>query len=141
MLDRPGWRLGEVRLSPSHNAQLYESQYHAIRNGERSRALAARWAHRKVLIKCDNAAVVKVLTSSKTKDAFLGVCARNVWQVASLHDIEFSYVHIPGKYNVVADLLSRWTGSEADICKLHSHIPDPLWLVLNHNVLDVDCEI
>ena len=38
-------------------------------------AFAAHWSHKKVLIKCDNAAVVQVLTHSRTKDAFLGACA------------------------------------------------------------------
>ena len=36
------------------------------------------WARRKILVKCDNQAVVAVLRNSKTKDAFLTTCARNI---------------------------------------------------------------
>ena len=39
------------------------------------RAFAAHWSHKKILIKCDNAAVVRVLPHSRTKDAFFGACA------------------------------------------------------------------
>ena len=42
------------------------------------KAFGHYWRTKKVLIKCDNEAVVRVLTSGGTKDAFLAACARNV---------------------------------------------------------------
>ena len=42
------------------------------------RLFAKVWSRLKILIKCDNAAVVAVLRSGKTKDPFLGACARNI---------------------------------------------------------------
>ena len=100
-------------------------------------AFAAHWAGKSMLIKCDNQAVVNVLTH-KTRDAFLGACAHNVWQVAALHDIDLTHVHIMGKDN---DLLSRWTGSYLDIQKLNHLVCGPLWLQLDENIMHVNYEI
>ena len=56
------------------------------------------WAKRKI---CANQAVVPVLTHSKTKDAFLAACARNLWLLAALYDLDISYVHIKGKITLL----------------------------------------
>ena len=66
------------------------------------------WHGKEILVKCDNHAVVTVLRSGKTKDPFLGACARNIWYCATTNDIDASYTHIRGTDNKV-DLLSRWT--------------------------------
>ena len=92
------------------------------------KAFGPFWAQKKVLVKCDNQAVVSVLKHSRTKDAFLAACARNIWLLAAWYDLEMDYVHIQGKENVVADLLSRWKNTPNNVLKLHSHIADPLWL-------------
>ena len=95
------------------------------------------WTNKKVLVKCDNQAVVAVLTHSKTKDPFLATCARNVWLLVALYDLETTYVHIKGKNNVVADLLSRWVPTIENIHKLQSYIPDPLWINVPDDILDL----
>ena len=105
------------------------------------RAFAAHWAGKSLLIKCDNQAVVNVLTHNKTRDALLGACARNVWQVAALHDIDLTYVHIMGKDNETADLLSRWAGSDSGVQKLNHLVCAPLWLQLHESIMHVDYEI
>ena len=66
------------------------------------------WSTRKVLIKCDNEAVVSVLKTGKTRDPYLAACARNVWYDSSRADIDLHYTHIMGTDNKVADVLSRW---------------------------------
>ena len=93
------------------------------------------WANKKVLVKCDNQAVVAVLTHSKTKDPFLVTCARNVWLLAALYDLEVTYVRIRGKHNIIADLLSRWVLTPQNVLKLQSHIPDPLWISVPENII------
>ena len=60
------------------------------------RLFQAHWAGKKVLIKCDNEAVVSVLRTGKTKDPFLGACARNICYVCALADIDVQYVHVRG---------------------------------------------
>ena len=47
-----------------------------------------QWTSKQVLIHCDNAAVMTVLRSGKTRDPYLGTCARNVWYVATTSDID-----------------------------------------------------
>ena len=52
------------------------------------RAFGPQWVKKKLLIKCDNDAVVKVLNSGRTCDPFLGTCARNIWFQAALGDVD-----------------------------------------------------
>ena len=61
------------------------------------------WSSKKILIHCDNHAVVTVLKSGKIRDAFLAASARNIWYVTAIHDIEVQYAHISGISNQVAD--------------------------------------
>ena len=79
--------------------------------------------------------MVLVLTNNKTKDAFMGACARNVWYTAALYDMEIMYIHIMGKNNVVADVLSRWQGT------LNDSVQNPLWLSIPEQMLQVDNDI
>ena len=65
------------------------------------------WKGNRVLIKCDNEAVVSVLRTGKARNPFLGACARNIWYGAAIQDVEMQYVHVSGKNNRKADLLSR----------------------------------
>ena len=39
---------------------------------------ASQWKCLKLLVKCDNDAVVKVLKSGRARDPFLAACARNI---------------------------------------------------------------
>ena len=94
-----------------------------------------------MLVKCDNQAVVTVLTHSKTKDPFLATCARHVWLLAALYDLEVTYVHIRDKHNVIADLLSRWVPTSDNVLKLQSHIPNPLWISVPNDILELDNDI
>ena len=63
------------------------------------------WENQKVMICCDNQAVVEVLKTGKTKDSFLATCARNVWFITAIVNIEIVVIHVPGKDNPTADLL------------------------------------
>ena len=85
--------------------------------------------------------MVAVLGHSKTKDAFLAACARNIWLLAAWYDLEIDYVHIKGKENVIADLLSRWKNTPTDVLRLHSHLADHLWLNVPSEFLDLDNDI
>ena len=69
---------------------------------------ATQWSNKKLHIKCDNMAVVEVLTSGKTKDSILATCVRNVWLLSAMFNISIHIEHIPGTQNVIADLLSRY---------------------------------
>ena len=98
--------------------------------------------HRKrIIIHCDNAAVVSVLNTGKGVDPLLLAIARNVWLEAATHDIEVNVVHIPGKQNVVADLLSRWQIAGTNRNKLYMHIAKPKWQLVNKKHMYVDYNI
>ena len=56
-------------------------------------------------------------------------------------DIQAVYKHIPGKINQVADLLSRWINSRAQIVRLQSLVENPMWLPVQMNMLDLDYDI
>ena len=90
------------------------------------RLFQVQWSGRKVLIRCDNEVVVSVLRSGRTRDPYPGACARNIWYVLALADMDLQYAHVRGLDNGVADLLSRWTGSPNDISKLFSLVQDPV---------------
>ena len=66
------------------------------------------------MVKCDNEEVITVLRSGKTRDPYLAACARNIWYIVALDDIDLCYVHIRGERNGLADMLSRWVISDAN---------------------------
>lgn len=41
------------------------------------------------------------------RDPIILECARSLWMMQALFDIEISYVHISGEENIIADSLSR----------------------------------
>ena len=99
------------------------------------------WSKTRVLVKCDNEAVVQVLTSGRTRDAFLAACARNVWHRVAECDIDISYIHVLGKNNEVADLLSRWKNTNLCWQRLLKYVPNPCWLTTTESMLQIDNDI
>ena len=85
-------------------------------------------ADKKVKIHCDNQAVVEVLTTRKTKDPFLATCARNIWLITAIFNIEIIVIHVPGKHNHIADLLSRWMVTVKPEHKLRQYLPNFIWI-------------
>ena len=60
-----------------------------------------------MIIKCDNQSVVSVLTTGKTRDPIMAKYVRNIFFWLSTFNIDMRVVHIAGRLNPVADLLSR----------------------------------
>ena len=52
------------------------------------RVWAKQWASKKILLKCDNQAVVSVLNSGKTQDLTLAAMARNINMLLAVEEIE-----------------------------------------------------
>ena len=71
------------------------------------RVWGSSWQHKRLLVHCDNLGVVKVVKTGKTKDPFLALCIRNIWLLTASHDIDLDISHIPGRFNIIADALSR----------------------------------
>ena len=85
------------------------------------------WANKRIKISFDNLAVVEILKSGKTRDAFLATCARNVWLITAMFNIDIIIIHVPGVNNQVADLLSRWTITSNPQSKLMQMLPQFQW--------------
>ena len=70
------------------------------------------WGHmyggQKILIYCDNEVAVQAINTGKTRDSFVGSCARQLWLEIANFGFELKAVHLPGVENRLADSLSRW---------------------------------
>ena len=106
-----------------------------------TRLFKHQWSSCKVLIHCDNEAVVNVLKIEKTCDLYLRVCARSIWYIAAALDMDLHYVHIKGVNNQVADVLSCWQGRPDQWQLLQAHISKPMWLNVSHELLEINPEL
>ena len=93
------------------------------------------WTHQKIVIKCDNQAVVSILKLGKTKDSALACIARNILLEAARLHITMSVIHMLGKNNVVADTLSRWQNTHNNWHTLYSSIENPIWVHADASLL------
>ena len=98
----------------------------------------SQWAGLKVLIKCDNQAVVSVLNSGRSRDQVLAEYARNIFLRTSTFNIDLKVVHVPGKLNDVADLLSRLFITRDNSQKLQKQVNPVVWVPVSSNLLYTD---
>ena len=103
--------------------------------------MGEKWKDKRVEIKCDNWAVVQVLNHGKAKDNILGVCARNIWMLTSIYNVDLVVNHIPGKQNHIADLLSRWRYEEGDELKLNELLPNHTWVPVHIDLTKLNTNI
>ena len=96
------------------------------------------WAGLRVLIKCDNQSVVSVLTTGKTRNSVMAKYARNIFLWLSAFNIDIKVVHVPGKLNPVADLLSRWYVTHDNVKKLQELVYPVTLLDVTQELLHVD---
>ena len=70
------------------------------------------WGHllkgKRVIVECDNQAVVAVVNNGRAKDTFLQACAREICYIAVTCELEIVLVYVNTHSNFVADWLSRW---------------------------------
>ena len=69
----------------------------------------------------DNEAMMKVLSKGSSKDLSLSHLMRCLALLAAFHGFHFCAVHVPGRLNEAADVLSR-----NDLCLFHSLYPQAL---------------
>ncbi len=67
----------------------------------------ARMRGRRILLQCDNEAVVTCIASGTTRSPPGMVLHRSLFYLCAMHSIEFRATHLPGVHNVLADALSR----------------------------------
>ena len=86
------------------------------------------WANKRIKIHCDNKAVVDILAYGRARDHTMATCARNIWLLTAMYNITLLVVHIEGRSNTVADLLSRWSYTDENVQDLHKFITHPIWM-------------
>ncbi len=69
---------------------------------------APRLKNSRIIFMVDNLSVVNVLKSKTARDPMLLSMVRKMVVVSMLNNILFSSSHLPGKFNVVTDALSRF---------------------------------
>ena len=96
--------------------------------------------NKKITIKCDNMSAVLVLTNGKTGDAILAAIARNIQMQAAMDNVTLKVIHVQGKQNTAADILSTW-GLQPDVEKLNKIIPTPHWITVPSCYVNIDWNI
>jgi hypothetical protein len=81
-------------------------------------AWGAHWARRRLLVHCDNEAVVHVWRAGTSKHKGLMSLVRTLFYVAASHNFTILLQHIPGANNSIADALSR-----SQFCRFRSLAP------------------
>ena len=99
------------------------------------------WAHKRILLRSDNVAVVNITRSGYTRDVHLASYIRNIWSLTSTYDIQLSIVDISGKDNKVADLLSRWNSCQQNHQQLGKLLEHPIWYEVGHEHFHVNTNI
>ena len=102
------------------------------------RIWASQWQGKAVKIFCDNAAVVSVLNSGKTRDMTLAASARNIIMETAEADIFLRTTHIMGKVNEIADSLSRWSLGVQYQQKFCQLLPIHVWSKVPDNALEIN---
>ena len=101
----------------------------------------SQWTSKKIVIRCDNKAVVDALSSGKARDVRLPTIARNVWLLSSLYNIHLVFQHVYGTANPVADLLSRWCFTPECEQRLRTFIETPMWVMVHLDLTLLNIQI
>ena len=99
------------------------------------------WEAKSIEIFCDNLAVVTVLQTGRTRDKILGMISRNIFMLAAKFDIYLKVSHVPGKKNIITDLLSRWENLDIQKQTLQKLVPSGQWVHLQDHNFDLDEKI
>ena len=126
-------------IDPSYNISIVH--YEMINILLAIRLWASQFYGKCLHVYCDNSAVVSILNTGRGQDPLLLAMARNIWLIASISDIDLTVLHIPGKHNHTADLLSRWQLPGTDRSKLQLYVPNPEWQIVTHNLTFIDYNI
>lgn len=78
------------------------------------RAFAHKCKGRRLLVRCDNEATVSVINTGRSHKTFTQACMRELHFWCARADCQIYAVFIRSEQNALADLLSRWEGSEAN---------------------------
>lgn len=67
-----------------------------------------KWAQKRIVVNCDNAATVDIINKGRSKVSFIQKFVRRLIWCAAKGQFFINAKHIPGRTNVIADALSRF---------------------------------
>ena len=93
------------------------------------------WRNLQILFKCDNMAVVNILSSSTSRDPLVMHLLRTLHFICASYSIRLIAQHIAGSDNTIADAISRnlpqvLFSQVPDADRQPTPIPEPLWEIL-----------
>ena len=96
------------RFPPGDIENRHISQLEAINIVAAIKTLTPPSLHAHVVrVTTDNSASVHALNTGRTRDHLLAACARELWLIAALQQLQIELVHAPGETLILADALSR----------------------------------
>ena len=69
--------------------------------------IPASLTNARILVKTDNTGAQCALSTGRTRDSVLAACAREVWLISAVKQVDILIHHAPGESLVLADALSR----------------------------------
>ena len=105
------------------------------------RTWGLQWKGKALTIHCDNQAVVTILNTGYTRDLTLAAIARNIFMLTAQLNLNITTLHIPGKCNVIADILSRLQEGPQQLQKLAQLMPQHIWVQPPNTALILDWSI
>ena len=97
-----------------------------------------QWTSSTISVACDNQVVVQVLNSGKIRDLTLAAIARNIQFHVATRDIGLRVTDIPGKSNILSDLLSRWVLIPQAEQKLKQMLPHSVLIPIKKDLINID---
>ena len=90
------------------------ARFHSIHHLEAIAILVAcrlwgsAWQGLRIIVQCDNEAVVSSFNFGRVHDSYLAICLRAICLEAASNEFELRASHLSSSANRLADLLSRW---------------------------------
>ena len=98
----------EVVFPGSYAATLNISQIEALNLVIALKTLVPdNFTNARILVKTDNTEAKCALSTGRTRDPILAACAREVWLISAVKQVDILIHHAPGETLVLADALSR----------------------------------
>ena len=69
--------------------------------------IPASLTNARILVKTDNTGAKCALSTGRTRDPILAACAREVWLISAVKQVDICIYHAPGESMILADALSR----------------------------------
>ena len=83
---------------------------------------APLWANKKIFIHIDNQAAVSIVNKGSSWDPIVMDSLRNIFWMSAVYNFRLKAVYYPGKFNIVADSISRFHEPNGYVHLLHALI-------------------